>query len=88
MGGSLIKFPFEVNLRGEVAPHELEVAGETLDLFGLLLLEHLDCVSFNLLLQHELVAVLLVLLVAGVLQHVGPCLLVYQAALGCTYVVV
>lgn len=50
MGGSLIKFTFEVNLGREIAPHELEVAGEPLDLFGLLLLEHLDGVTFNFLL--------------------------------------
>ena len=52
MGGCLVHLAFEVNLCREVKSHELKVAGETLDLFLLLLFEHGDRVPFYFRLEH------------------------------------
>ena len=83
MCGSRVHLPFEVDLSGEVEAHELEVAGESLDLLLLLLLEHGHGVPLDLGLEHELVAVLLILLVPRVLEHGLSRLLIDESAL-CT----
>jgi hypothetical protein len=69
MSGSLVYLPFEVYLSGEVEPHELEVAIETLDLLLLLLFEHGNGIAFNLGLQLQLITVFLIFLIPGILQH-------------------
>jgi hypothetical protein len=69
MSGSLVYFPFEVYLSGEVEPHELEVTIQSFDLFLLLLFEHGNGIAFNLGLQLQLITVFLIFLIPGILQH-------------------